>query len=73
MQRVQEHKEGTDQNSFTYRYSVNRLVYFEEYDTVCEAIEREKQIKRWRREKKVSLIEAVNPGWHDLSLNYLPD
>lgn len=70
--RVKQHKEGADPKGFTSRYRVNRLVYYEEYDNVYDAIEREKQIKRWRREKKVALIESVNPGWKDLSLDYLP-
>jgi putative endonuclease len=43
------------------------LVYYETYQDVHKAIGREKQIKRWRRSKKIALIEAVNPNWHDLS------
>jgi len=52
---------------FTIKYDVNRLLYFEESDDVKSAIEREKQIKSWRREKKISLIESRNPKWRDLS------
>ncbi len=52
---------------FTKRYNVNKLVYFEMAEDVKSAIEREKQIKGWRREKKNSLIEVVNPIWADLS------
>ncbi|MDA1001638.1 MAG: GIY-YIG nuclease family protein [bacterium] len=52
---------------FTAKYKVHRLVYFEETNDVHSAIAREKQIKSWRRSKKVDLIEAVNPTWEDLS------
>jgi putative endonuclease len=51
---------------FTSRYGVDRLVWFETYDDPMTAIEREKQIKKWRREWKISLIEESNPNWHDL-------
>ncbi|MGO9480821.1 MAG: GIY-YIG nuclease family protein [Candidatus Kryptoniota bacterium] len=53
-------------DGFTKRYNVDRLVYYEETNDVRSAIEREKQIKRWRREKKIALIEGVNAGWRDL-------
>jgi putative endonuclease len=69
--RILEHKQGTITNSFTYKYQVNRLVYYEEYDFINEAIDREKQLKKWRREKKVKLIESVNPGWRDLSNDFI--
>ena len=52
--------------AFTKRYKVDRLVYFEEYDNPRDAIAREKEIKKWRREKKNALVEAVNPRWNDL-------
>jgi len=64
--RVWEHKQGLVQG-FTKKYTVHRLVYFEVYDDVKRAIEREKEIKAWRREKKVELVESVNPTWHDLA------
>jgi putative endonuclease len=51
---------------FTSKYRVNLLVYVEESDRAIEAYEREKQIKRWRREKKIALIESLNPEWRDL-------
>ena len=63
--RVAEHKEGLVPG-FTRRYRIKQLVYFEEYRDVGDAIEREKQIKGWRREKKIELIESENPGWEDL-------
>ncbi len=49
------------------KYNVTILVYFESYDDVHRAIGREKKIKGWRREKKIALIESVNPRWNDLS------
>ena len=61
------HKTG----GFTERYKATRLVHCEEADTAVQAIEREKQIKRWRRQKKVALIETVNPHWRDLAEDLL--
>lgn len=52
---------------FTSKYNVNQLVYYEEYNDVYEAIQREKQIKGWTREKKEKLIHTMNPNWRDLS------
>ena len=63
--RIKEHRQGED-NSFTKRYHVYKLVYFEEYSNVNDAIAREKQLKCWRREKKNALIETINPQWRDL-------
>lgn len=51
----------------TNKFNVCRLVYYEKYGEVADAIHREKQIKRWRREKKIVLIEKMNLNWHDLS------
>ena len=65
--RVLEHQAKTYPTSFTAKYNVDRLVYYEEYTRVVDAILRERQIKAWRREKKVALIESFNPGWADLS------
>ena len=53
---------------FTATYDVNRLAWFEEFSNPASAIAREKQIKGWRREKKIRVIEATNPTWDDLSL-----
>jgi putative endonuclease len=55
---------------FTSIYNVTKLVYFEPFGDVRNAIAREKQLKRWRREKKVALIESVNPAWRDLSEDF---
>ena len=75
--RTIEHKEGREINSFTRRYKVNRLVYFETFKYVHSAIAREKEIKGWRRSKKIALIESQNPGWRDLwkdfGQQYKPD
>ena len=64
--RVYQHKNKLLEG-FTKKYNADRLVYFEMTEDVKSAIEREKQIKGWTREKKNSLIEAVNPIWADLS------
>ena len=64
--RVGEHKQGRTPG-FTSRYRINRLVYFEEFSDIRDAIAREKQIKDWRRARRVSLIEARNPTWEDLA------
>lgn len=69
--RVYQHKKAENKKAFTARYRINRLVYFEEFDNVYNAIDREKQIKKWRREKKVKLIINSNPDWKDLSLEWL--
>ncbi len=63
--RVLEHK--TAQSTFTARYNITKLVYFEEAGDPLTAIEREKQIKAWRRSKKVELIDEFNPEWDDLA------
>ena len=52
---------------FTAKYNVNRLVHYEIFNDVRDAIAREKQIKGWLRKKKIALIEAMNPKWQDLS------
>ncbi|MGC2819597.1 MAG: hypothetical protein WA198_07925 [Candidatus Sulfotelmatobacter sp.] len=52
---------------FAAKYNITRLVYFESFEDVRSAIEREKQIKAWTRAKRVALIESANPKWDDLS------
>jgi putative endonuclease len=64
--RVAEHKKGAT-GSFTTRYRVRHLVYFEEFGDVTNAIAREKRIKKLLRAEKIALIELANPGWKDLS------
>jgi len=55
---------------FSTTYNLNKLVYFETSNDVISAISREKEIKKWRREKKNILIETANPKWEDLSLDW---
>jgi len=64
--RVWQHKHH-ELPGFTAKFGIDRLLYFESFDDVRTAIDREKQWKRWRRAKKIALIEAVNPKWEDLS------
>ncbi len=63
--RITQHR-SLAHEGFTRKYRCTRLVFVEETDDVFAALEREKQLKGWRREKKIALIEAANPGWHDL-------
>ena len=67
--RAWEHREGLIEG-FTKKYQCHRLVYYESHQDVEVAIGREKQIKRWRREKKIALIEKINPRWQDLAENW---
>ena len=66
--RVWEHKNGFVEG-FTMKYKCKKLVYFETGESAYGAITREKVIKKWRREKKVKLIESLNKNWQDLSIN----
>ena len=66
IRRVYEHKNHLDKNSFTAKYKVTKLVYFEETSDVRAALEREKQIKSWSRDRKTDLVFEVNPHWVDL-------
>jgi len=70
--RVYQHKTGYYKGSFTSRYNVNKLVYYEDFLFIEEAIAREKQIKAGSRMKKIELIMSLNPEWRDL-YNELPD
>ncbi|MDD5043270.1 MAG: GIY-YIG nuclease family protein [Patescibacteria group bacterium] len=63
--RIYEHKEKITKG-FTARYNINKLIYFEPFDSIEEAIKREKQIKGGSRQKKIELIEKDNPNWKDL-------
>ena len=66
VRRVFEHKHHLDKSSFTAKYNIDKLVYFEEKSSNRVAIEREKQLKSWSRKKKNQLIEGINPNWLDL-------
>jgi putative endonuclease len=70
--RVWEHKHN-EVPGFTKDYNCDRLVYFEDYDEVDQAIAREKQIKRWTRAKKDALVAKMNPGWNDLAADWYTD
>jgi len=65
--RIWQH-ENKEFDGFTAKVQFRRLVYFESFDDVRKAIDREKQIKRWRREKKLWLIESMNRDWKDLTM-----
>ena len=67
--RIKQHKIDSIEG-FTKKYKVHRLVYYESYQYVLNAIRREKQLKGWRREKKIALIEKRNPRWEDLAENW---
>jgi putative endonuclease len=66
IKRVYQHKTML-YKGFTTSYNCNMLVYFEEYDTINQAISREKQLKAWNRRRKEELIRSINPDWMDLS------
>jgi putative endonuclease len=66
--RMHEHKKKLVKG-FTHKYNINKLVYFEETQEVHTAIMREKEIKKWRREKKDCLVNVKNPQWQDLSVD----
>ena len=57
---------NTKKKGFTKKYNCTKLVYYEEFNDIEAAIAREKQLKRWRQEKKIYLIESMNPEWKDL-------
>jgi putative endonuclease len=70
MKRVHEHK-AKFVEGFTKRYSIDRLVYYESGENIESAIAREKQLKGWRRDRKIALIESVNPKWNGLSMEWM--
>ncbi len=72
IRRVYEHKYHLEPKSFTARYKVSKLVFFESTSDVVAAIEREKQIKSWSRKRKEELINSQNPQWRDLYPEILP-
>jgi len=64
--RIREHKHGSF-DGFTKRYGVHKLVHYERYELISEALQREKNIKKWNRVWKLNLIEKDNPEWKDLA------
>lgn len=67
--RLNQHRESINPNSFTFKYKVHNLLYYEKFTWIQEAIAREKEIKGWGREKKINLIKTINPNLE--FLNYL--
>ncbi len=65
-ERTYKHKQHHYKNSFTDKYNIEILVYYESFDRIEEAISREKEIKKWIRQKKEELINSLNPEWKDL-------
>ena len=66
MRRIAQHRSGA-LDGFTARHQVKRLVFYELHDDMTRAIGREKQLKNWRRDWKIALIQTLNPDWHDLA------
>ncbi len=64
--RIQEHRAGVAEDSFTKRYRLYKLIWTQEFTSSAEAIAAEKMIKGWKREKKLALIRETNPGFRDL-------
>ncbi len=69
MQRLYQHREEI-MEGFSKEHGIKRLVWFEAYDTMDVAITREKQIKKWKRQWKIDLIEKENPDWRDLAVDF---
>jgi putative endonuclease len=67
--RLSIHRE-THPGTHTARYNIHRLVYYEHFQYVLNAIAREKELKHWTRAQKIALIESINPTWEDLSLRF---
>ena len=63
--RIFTHKLKENKNSFTAKYNIDKLVYYEEYQYINDAIVREKQMKKWNRKWKIELVEKENPAWRD--------
>jgi putative endonuclease len=70
LRRIQQHREGTV-DSFTAKYRIHRLVYFEHFKHINNAIAREKYLKHYTRKEKITLIESTNPTWEDLAAEAL--
>ena len=68
--RLSEHKQNLI-TGFTEKYNCHKLVYYEHYTDIVVAIDREKQLKKWNRNKKQNLIKSINPQWNDLSREWV--
>jgi putative endonuclease len=69
-ERIMQHKSHIHPSAFTKRYNIDKLVYFELTNDIRAAISREKQLKGWKRSKKIALIETKNPAWNDLAADW---
>ena len=69
--RILEHKERKYPTSFTSKYNCNKLIYYEYFTSIEEEIHREKQLKKWRRNWKITLIDNFNPFWEDLTITII--
>jgi len=65
--RLDQHKHKDNPKSFTARYNVDKLIYYEVFESIADAINREKKIKGWSRQKKIDLIKTLNPNFRDIS------
>lgn len=70
--RIKEHKQKVHPSSFTAKYNCDQLVYYDQFFTIVEAIHKEKQLKNWRRQWKINLINGFNPKWEDLFYSLEP-
>ena len=70
LERDNQHKQKLKENSFTAKYNVDILVYYEMFNDIYNALGREKQLKNWKRQWKIDLIEEENPTWRDLSKDF---
>lgn len=66
LNRDNQHKNKINEKSFTAKYNINKVVYYETFTDIQAALAREKQIKSWSRKRKLELIKSINPGWKDL-------
>lgn len=69
-ERVKEHQLKYYPKSFTSKYNCDKLIYIEEYEKGSCAANRERQLKKWKRDWKIRIIEEINPGWMDISMNW---
>ncbi|MEA1963121.1 MAG: GIY-YIG nuclease family protein [Patescibacteria group bacterium] len=69
--RIFQHRLKTNKNSFFSKYNTSKLIYYEEYQYIKDAIKREKQLKKWNREWKIELIKKDNPTWRDFFTDML--
>ncbi len=66
IRRIYEHKHHLLKNSFTNKYNLEYCIFYEEFDSIVLAIDREKELKKWNRQKKENLINKINPDWKEL-------